>query len=162
MPWEGLLLVGKSCLWDSYPPFLLSDWNLWQVHWICYGVKKIIGRTNTCPLCHLLARQTSCKLLLHTRRCRTWKPPSPAIPRLSFSHSTPPSALVQILFSSTLETLWTFQTGAFQHHPILSVTKEKEVLLATCLGVGISALYPPPALLKIKHYFLSLLSYEAS
>lgn len=24
MPWEGLLLVGKSCLWGSYPSFLLS------------------------------------------------------------------------------------------------------------------------------------------
>lgn len=126
-----------------------------------YGVKKIIGRMNTCPSCHLLARETPCKLLLHTRRCHTWKPSSAAITRLFFSHPLQTSALIQILFSSTLEILWIFQTGAFQHHPILSVTREKEMTLATYLGIGISALYPPPILLKIKH-FLSLLSYEAS
>lgn len=34
--------------------------------------------------------------------------------------------------------------------------------LAAHVGIGISALYPPPILLKRKLYFLSILSYEAS
>lgn len=123
-----------------------------------YRVRKITSRMNTCRLRVLLVREKPCELLLHTRE----KPPSLAILRLSFSYVPHPSALVHILFSCTLETLWTFQTGAFQHHPILSVTREKAMALATCLGIGISALCPPPIILKIKHYFLSLLSYEGS
>lgn len=35
MPWEGLPLVGKSFLWGSYLPFLLSGWNLQKAHWSC-------------------------------------------------------------------------------------------------------------------------------
>lgn len=108
----------------------------------CNGVRRTISRMNTCPSYHLLARETPCKLLLHTRRGHTWQPPSGAILRLSFSN--PPHSH-QHWFRFSFLLLWkSFELSKqvlFNIVPSYQ-SQEKKMALATSLGIGITPLYP--------------------
>lgn len=121
IPGGGVLLVdpgekcpGKGCLLLVNPVCVgqLSSFSASRLKPVKspldlyhYGVNKIIDRTNTCPSGHLhLARETTCKLLLHTRRCHIWKASSPAVPSIWDPSAIPPSHQLWYRFSFLL--LW--------------------------------------------------------